>query len=202
MTPDDGMDRSVKPRAADRLNAFLDQLTHGHRDDGHGLDPSLVATVGAVMSLGKHGSAHTSDPDSVDRSWRALISTVPSADPPRWRDRGDKVGLVASPVGVPSARPRSWPVGLLSAVAAILLATIVASHYSGLPGRPSTSTVLASGAPTVTPSGPVVPADCGGGVATSSMTTRTGDSPTAVVPTRTVMTTVTTCGTFAALDHP
>lgn len=202
MTPDDAMDRSVTPREADQLNAYLDQVARGHRDHGQGLDPTLVATVDAVTSLGKREDAHAVEPDSVDRGWTTLMATRPGAVLPVGREQGVKLGLVASLSGFPLPRPRAWPVGLVSAVAAILLVAIVGSHYADLPGGPSTSTVMAAGAPTVTPSKPVVSADCSGGVATTSATTRTGDPPTAVASTWPAIPTTATCGSSVTLDRP
>ena len=160
MTPDDGIDRSAKSRDADRLNAYLDQLARGHRDDGQGLEPSLLATVEAVASLASHESEGTSDPFGVDQSWTTLMATLQGANSAGWRDRGVKLGLGTSPAGFPWAQPSSWPMGLASAVAAVLLVSIVASHYAGLPGSPSTSTVMADGAPTVVSTETVVPAAC------------------------------------------
>jgi len=193
MTHDDELDSPVMTRDADLLNACLDRLARGNRDDGHGLDPSLMATVDAVASLGEHEASHISDRDSVHHGWDALMATSRAADSVGWRDRGVKLGLVASPVGFPLPRPRPWPAGLASAVAAVLLMAIVASHYAGLPGGASTSTVMAAGSPTVDRTVTVEPTACLDMHATFFTTPRIAASETAPVSTRTVGSTAVAC---------
>ena len=186
---------------AERLNACLDRLARGHRDDDHGVDPSLMATVDAVASLAGHEATGTSDLEGLDRGWIALMGLSQVVDSPRELGQGVVLGFVASPVGFRTVRPHVWPVRLASAVAAVLLFAIVASDYADLPGGSSTSTVMASSATTVTATRLDAAPICREETARSTTSLRSGASLTAVA-TQTVLPTATSCGGAEALDHP
>lgn len=193
MTSDDRNDPLTARRDADQLNDWLDQRAIGLDVDHQGLEPSLLATVEAIASLGDDRATVDLLADTIDRRWTTLVEVPLVVTVPSGRDRRTSLGIVASPVGFPLPRRRSWPMGLVAAVAAVLLAVIVASDYGGLPGSPSTSTVMAAGAPTVVSTETVEPAACLDKHATVPTTPRTVASETAPALTRTVGSTVIAC---------
>lgn len=161
MTPRDGTVDLLEGDQADRLNDVLDDRARGRAVDARSLDPGLTETVEVVAMLAGEQADGGVEARRADQLWFALVGRGVETEAPAPRRTDAALGLVAPTSGLSVGRPPALsPVRLLSAVAAVLLVAIVASHYADLPGGSSTSTAMAAPAPFATATHLTQPTRC------------------------------------------